>query len=104
MTIPYSKKENHPTSLTDIKKVEHFLYYIELVIKLYIEEDFIGLSENSTSAMKNVEKMAKKAKIHPNLTRDLILLHEEASVIDPESVEVCPECEDLINSIVPSLN
>ena len=104
MTILFSNKENLPSSLTDVKKVEHFLYFIELVIKFYKEEDFVGLSKNSASSMKNVERMAKKAEIHPNLTRDLILLHEEASVIDPESVEVCPECEDLINSIVPSLN
>ena len=104
MTVLNIKKENIPTSLTDIKKVENFLYYLELVIKFYKKEDFIGLSENSEEAMENVEKMASKTGFHPNLTRDLILLHEEASEIDEKSVNVCPQCIEKMNSIVPSIS
>ena len=40
--------------------------------------------------------MAKKTGIHPNLIRELILLHEEAIMII-ENQNLCPDCAEKID-------
>ena len=98
MTTEKNQKEMTPKNLNDLGngldvagKVVHFLYYYELVEKNYQKENFIGLSQKSEESMKNVDKLAKITGIHPNLTRELILLHEKSEkIIDVrENLDLC---------------
>ena len=104
MSAKNINKEKIPTKLTEIgsgadvsEMIKYFLCYYELVEKNYEKEDFVGLSQNSQNSMKNVDKMAKITGIHPNLTRELILLHEEALMILQANQDLCPDCAETID-------